>query len=78
MSNVLLGTAIGDALGVPFESMLHTNPALEAWDGISFGDSEYHKLTAGQYSDDTQMSIIVAESLISNPDLTRMILPNAI
>lgn len=66
MSNVLLGTAVGDALGVPFESMLINNPALLAWDGNSFGDSIYHKLSPGQYSDDTQMSLMVAESLIDN------------
>ena len=66
MSNVLVGTAIGDALGVPFETMLINNPALEMWDGKSFGPSEHHKLKAGQYSDDTQMSVIVAQSLIKN------------
>ena len=64
MSNVLLGTAIGDALGVPFESMLMNNPALIQWDGKSFGSSEYHQLGPGQYSDDTQMSLMVAESLL--------------
>ena len=36
MSNVLLGTAIGDALGVPFETKLVNNPELVAWDGKTF------------------------------------------
>lgn len=66
MSNVLVGTAIGDALGVPFETMLVNNQKLIDWDGVSFIGSPHHKLLPGQYSDDTQMSMMVAESLISN------------
>ena len=64
MSNVLLGTAIGDALGVPFETKLVNNPELVAWDGKTFLGSQHHHLEPAQYSDDTQMSIMVAESLI--------------
>jgi len=66
MSNVLLGTAVGDALGVPFETKLANYEPLVAWDGKTFLGSEHHKLQPGQYSDDTQMSLMVAESLISN------------
>lgn len=66
MSNVLLGTAIGDALGVPFETKLANYEPLVAWDGKSFLGSEHHGLSPGQYSDDSQMSIMVAESLIEN------------
>lgn len=66
MSNVLLGTAVGDALGVPFETKLANYEPLVAWDGKTFLGSEHHKLTPGQYSDDTQMSLMVAESLIDN------------
>lgn len=66
MSNVLVGTAVGDALGVPFESMLVNNKELINWDGKTFTGSVYHQLLPGQYSDDTQMSIMVAESLINN------------
>lgn len=66
MSNVLLGTAVGDALGVPFETKLPNYELLQAWDGKSFLGSEHHKLLPGQYSDDTQMSLMVAESLIQN------------
>lgn len=65
MSNVLLGTAIGDALGVPFETKLANYEPLVAWDGKTFLGSEHHKLQPGQYSDDTQMSLMVAESLLS-------------
>lgn len=66
MSNVLLGTAIGDALGVPFETKLANYEPLVAWDGKTFLGSEHHKLKPGQYSDDTQMSLMVAESLLEN------------
>jgi ADP-ribosyl-[dinitrogen reductase] hydrolase len=72
MSNVLLGTAVGDALGVPFEKKLPNFEGLLEWDGKTYLGSEHHKLLPGQYSDDTQMSLMVAESLIEhrsfNPD----------
>lgn len=66
MSNVLLGTAVGDALGVPFESKLSNYELLLGWDSQSYLGSQYHKLLPGQYSDDSQMSIMVAQSLITN------------
>lgn len=66
MSNVLLGTAIGDALGVPFETKRSNFQPLIDWDGNTYLGSEYHKLSPGQYSDDTQMSLMVAQSLINN------------
>lgn len=64
MCNVLLGGAIGDALGVPFETMQLNNESLIKWDGTSYLGSVHHKLRAGQYSDDTQMSLMVANSLV--------------
>ena len=66
MCNALVGTAIGDALGVPFETSLINNPDLLKWDGQTYIGSKYHKLKPTQYSDDTQMSLMVAESLIKN------------
>jgi ADP-ribosylglycohydrolase len=66
MSATLLGGAIGDALGVPFETKLVNYQPLIDWDGLTYLGSEHHKLLPGQYSDDTQMSIMVAESLIKN------------
>lgn len=65
MCNVLLGTAVADALGVPFEKKLVNFPGLVEWDGKTFLGSEHHKLKPGQYSDDTQMSLMVAESLVT-------------
>jgi ADP-ribosyl-[dinitrogen reductase] hydrolase len=66
MSNVLLGTAVADALGVPFETKPANYQPLLDWDGKSFLGSVHHKLLPGQFSDDTQMSLMVAESLITN------------
>src|SRR5579864_2495502 len=66
MSNALLGCAIGDALGIFAESKLPNYEPLVAWDGKSFLGSKHHDLKPGQYSDDTQMSIEVAESLIQH------------
>jgi ADP-ribosylglycohydrolase len=66
MSNVLLGTAVGDALGVPFEKKLSNFEGLVEWDGKTYLGSEHHKLLPGQYSDDTQFSLAVANSLIDN------------
>ena len=61
----LTGLAIADALGMPFETQPHDSPALLAWDG-SYGSSEYHKLGPGQWTDDTQMSLALANSLLEN------------
>jgi ADP-ribosylglycohydrolase len=66
MSNTLLAGAIADALGVPFESKPSNNPLLLSWDQKSFLGSQHHKLEPGQYSDDTMMSLAVAQSLIDN------------
>lgn len=75
MSNVLIGTAIGDALGMPFEGLKADHDSIMKWDGDSFlpsrprPDTYYGsnlKVDAGQYTDDTQMAIMVSESLIEN------------
>lgn len=66
MCNVLLGGAIGDALGVFAESKLPNYQPLLDWDGKTFLGSEHHGLKPGQFSDDTQLSIEIAESLILN------------
>lgn len=66
MSNVLLGCAIGDSLGMPYEKKLSNDPFLINWDGKTFGSSEHHGLQSGQFTDDTQFSLCVAQSLIDN------------
>lgn len=66
MSNVLLGGCIGDALGMPFESKLSNDPLLLNWDQKTFLSSEHHNLKAGQWTDDSQFSLAIAQSLIDN------------
>jgi ADP-ribosylglycohydrolase len=66
MSNVLLGGAIGDALGVFAETKLPNYQPLLDWDGKTFLGSEHHGLKPGFYSDDTQLSLCIAQSLIEN------------
>lgn len=62
-SAVLTGLAIGDALGMQFETKNWNDPAIMAWDGKSYGSSEFHKLNPGQYTDDTGMALALTESL---------------
>lgn len=66
MSNVLLGTAIGDALGVAFETKLSNYQPLIDWDGKTYIGRGLDELNPGYYSDDTMMSLVVATSLIDN------------
>lgn len=65
---VLTGLAAGDALGMQFETAPENDPKLKAWDGKSFGGSDYHRLRAGQWTDDTVMAMAVAETLIREKD----------
>lgn len=63
---VLLGTGIGDALGMPFEARgCDVHPMLEKWTGKQFYPGTYHKVAAGHWTDDTEMSIALAQSIIT-------------
>jgi ADP-ribosyl-[dinitrogen reductase] hydrolase len=75
MSNVLLGTGIGDSLGMHFEGLSSTSNEIRSWDGITYLPSRPRtkitygtnvQLNPGQYTDDTCLSIVVAKSLIDN------------
>ncbi len=63
----LTGLAIGDALGMPFETLPYMSEALMKWDG-SFLSGETNTLQPdaepGQWTDDTKMALGLAESLI--------------
>jgi ADP-ribosyl-[dinitrogen reductase] hydrolase len=59
----LTGTAIGDALGMPFETESPLSPRLAGWTG-DFQASGYHRLKPGQFTDDTQMSLCIAETIL--------------
>lgn len=67
-SGVLIAKAVADSLGMQFETQPWNSPAIMAWDGKSYGSSEFHKLGPGQYTDDTGMAIALAESLIACKD----------
>ena len=58
----LVGQAVADALGMPFETRLASDPLLVNWDG-SYLPSEYHQLDPGQWTDDTMMAKMLMESL---------------
>lgn len=66
----LLGTFIGDSLGAPFECLKSNDPFLLSWDGNSFVNNPNHKFLKdhlpGSPTDDTNMSVIIAKSLIEN------------
>lgn len=63
-SAVLIGKAIGDSLGMPFETRNWNDPAIMAWDGVSYHSSEFHKLGPGQWTDDTGMALALTSSLL--------------
>ena len=59
----MLGLAIGDALGQPFEFSSTHQIIQSGWDGsMTYGD--IWKLEPGQWTDDTKMALCIAESLL--------------
>lgn len=72
---MLLEIAIGDAYGAGFEyadrDMVRNSNNLEG-----YIKHPRHKLIPGSYTDDTQMSLAVAEALLSGEDWTPLLLAN--
>jgi ADP-ribosyl-[dinitrogen reductase] hydrolase len=62
----LIGCAIGDALGNPFEMKPAASPALQNWDGLFKAGGTFWKGEPGQYTDDTLMTMALAASLIEH------------
>jgi poly(ADP-ribose) glycohydrolase ARH3 len=66
----LIGTAVGDASGAPLEgySMDEVNSVCGGSDEVNSmcGGSDTWEMISGRYTDDTEMMIGVAESLIEN------------
>lgn len=62
----LVGCAIGDALGNPFEMWDSSELELQNWDGLFKAGGTFWVGEPGQYTDDTLMSIALASSLIEN------------
>ena len=59
-TGALIGSALGDALGAPVEGYSMEKVRLV------YGEGEVWAMKSGRYTDDTQMMIGVAESLIEN------------
>lgn len=66
----LLGLAIGDALGQPFEFSTAKQILASGWKGDLIGGARGYegmwKLQPGQWTDDTKMALALAESLIES------------
>lgn len=60
----LVGCAIGDALGNPFEMKAAISPSLVEWDGAFKEGGTFWHGQPGQYTDDTLMSMALAASLL--------------
>ncbi len=65
----LLGTAVGDALGMPIEGLSHQN-GRTYYQGIKEyrDDDQRGDLDAGQWTDDTQMTFALVRVLTEYPD----------
>jgi ADP-ribosylglycohydrolase len=63
----LLGTAVGDALGMPIEGLSHQN-VRTYYKGIKEyrADDQRGDLDAGQWTDDTQFTFAVARALVAS------------
>lgn len=70
LQTILLGTAVGDALGVPVEFqqrvMLKANPVT---DMREYGT---HKQPKGTWSDDTSLMLCLAESMVEGLDINKL------
>lgn len=70
VKNALLGVAVGDALGVPYEfkgrAELDRNPAKEMTGYGTYGQPE------GTWSDDTSLTLCLADALLNGFDLKNM------
>jgi len=65
---ILVGLGIGDALGMPFESRgdaVHKD--LPLWDG-GYWTGTHHELPAGHWTDDTEMAVALATSILDIAD----------
>ena len=60
----LVGCAIGDALGNPFEMKSAISPSLVEWDGFFKAGGTFWKGESGMYTDDTLMTFCLSASLL--------------
>jgi ADP-ribosylglycohydrolase len=70
--NLLLGLAVGDAFGIAYETMSrHEIPLVFDFTKYQKQPKEGWGNEAGEYTDDTQMSLAIAELLLSGKLLTK-------
>lgn len=60
----LVGGAIGDAMGAPFEGFWSDD--IPSKDSLAAAFHEYHGYPNGQYTDDTQLTLASIESIVEN------------
>ena len=62
VAGALVGCAVGDAIGAPFEGLwAESIPSAES---LLAGYHEYHGFPAGQFTDDTQLTVAAIESVV--------------
>ena len=64
---MLVGGAVGDAMGAPFEGLWSDDIPASASLVESF--HEYHGYPTGQYTDDTQLTLATIQSIVENGDI---------
>lgn len=63
----IIGGAIGDAMGAPFEGLWSDDiPSAES---LVSSFHEYHGYPSGQYTDDTQLTVATIQSIVQNGDI---------
>ncbi|MCA9215141.1 MAG: ADP-ribosylglycohydrolase family protein [Planctomycetales bacterium] len=63
----LIGGAVGDAMGAPFEGLWsHDIPSAES---LASSFHEYHGHPTGQYTDDTQLTVATVQSIVQHGDI---------
>lgn len=62
LTGALIGCAVGDALGAPFEGLWAQS--IPSQHELLAGFHEYHGYPCGQFTDDTQLTIATVESMI--------------
>ena len=63
----IVGGAVGDAMGAPFEGLWSND--IPTADSLVSSFHEYHGYPNGQYTDDTQLTIATVESIVENGDI---------
>ncbi len=63
----LVGGAVGDAMGAPFEGLW--SESIPSADSLAASFHEYHGYPNGQYTDDTQLTLATIQSIVDQDDI---------